>query len=96
MRATIRRYPGAGASLDEVLRVGRQLADALDRVPGFVTFVLLEASDGQLTTLSIGEHAHDLATVDDVARAWLCGPLGLTERQAADVVDAEVVIQRGL
>ena len=96
MRATIRHYTASTAPAAELLRAGRQLTAALDRVPGFVTFVVLEARDGQLTAVCIGEHEPAVTMADRVATEWLRGRLGLTRVPPGDVVDAEVVIQRGL
>ena len=55
MHATICRHEDIAGSTEEVMHAGRRLAMALSKLPGFVTYALLEAGDGVLATMSVFE-----------------------------------------
>jgi hypothetical protein len=96
MHARISRYEAADWSLDELHRVGRQLAAAVGAVPGFVSYALLDVGNGELTSVCVFETLGQLERGEQVRRAW-CEtetrwPLGAP----VAVITGEVVVQRGM
>lgn len=96
MYATIRRYEGTGADPDALDQTVRQLASALGRAPGFVSFFVLEAEPNVLSIVCLFEDQASLEAAEREAGAALrlvmAGPL--TEEPQVTV--GEVIFQKGL
>jgi heme-degrading monooxygenase HmoA len=95
MHATLGRYDRIDASQDEVIRSGRQLAAALSKAPGFISYALLEVGDGVLATVSVFETQAELAEGERLIAAWAAAhaaPLG----PPAEAVTGEILVQKGM
>ena len=96
MHATIYHYDGVTGSIDEVVRVGRQLAIALSKSPGFVSYALLDAGDGVLVAVSIFEQKTELEAADRLVEAWVRNHLAALLPQPGQVITGEVIVQKGM
>ena len=96
MHATIYHYDGVTGSIDEVVRVGRQLAIALRKSPGFVSYALLDAGDGVLVAVSIFEQKTELEAADRLVEAWVRNHLAALLPQPGQVITGEVIVQKGM
>ncbi|GEM_PF-2352281 len=96
MYATIRRYDHVAGSVDDVMPDGRRLATAVSRVPGFVSFALLDSGDGVLVAVSIFDDPTGLADAERLVERWA------TDRQAGPLsspvvaITGEVIVQKGM
>ncbi len=96
MHATFRRYEGIAQSTEELLRAGRQLASVLGRLPGFVSYVVLEAGDGVLASVSICETQADLHAADGLLAVWEAEHLEAPVLRPPTITSGEVIVQNGL
>ena len=71
MHASCRHFRDAVRSTDEVAALGSRLAGRLSRLPGFVWFLVLDAGDGDLISVSVFESATELADADGLTAEWL-------------------------
>jgi hypothetical protein len=83
-------------SPEEFRRTGRQLAFALAKVPGFVSYALLETADGVLASVSICETPGSLAEANRVLADWEAESLALPAQRPPSVSTGEVIMQLGL
>lgn len=103
MHMTIRRYetatgaPGrtSTGTTEDVVEAGRWLAAILGRLPGFVSFVILETDGGGLVTICTFEHRPGLEEADRLAAGLRaeCPPRCATE---GETITGRIVFQRGL
>ena len=109
MHASCRHFRDAVRSTDEVAALGSRLAGRLSRLPGFVWFLVLDAGDGDLISVSVFESATELADADGLTAEWLTAEWLTAEwASAAPAQEAypsplpaapcsgEVLVQRGL
>jgi hypothetical protein len=96
MHATVRRYEGTPRSPEEFRRSGRRLAPTLAKVPGFVSYALLETVDGVLASVSICETPASLAEANRVLAGWEAESLALPAHRSPAVSTGEVIMQLGL
>jgi hypothetical protein len=95
MQAMIQRYVVTAPTTDEVVAAGRRLSGMLDRVPGFVSCVILRAGPGRLTMVSLFEDQVSLEAAGLLDGAGLGHYLNAPV-EPADVTTGEVVFQKGL
>lgn len=87
----------ADAGGDEALvHASRTLASELSGMPGFVSFLLVEAEDGLLTSITIFEDRPGLLAADDATLRWMVGGKLLSGDQPGTLIAGEIVAQRGL
>ena len=96
MHATVCRYERVVGSIDEVVRASRGLTWALGQAPGFIAYVVVDAGDGALTSVSVFETRAELEAADRVAGRWLATHLGAALPHPPCVSTGEIVIQKGL
>lgn len=98
MYASIQRYDNVTALPDELMPAGRRHAAALQRVPGFVAYLLLDAGDGQLMAVSLFEDEADLLAAERVPALdeWLQAERTPPAAGQPRVTRGEVVVQKGL
>jgi quinol monooxygenase YgiN len=96
LHATICRYDGVTASIDEVMRAGRQLASALSEAPGFVSYAVLDAGDGVVVFVTVFDDPADLAAADQFIDRWVAEHLTALLSPPPEVIVGEVIVQRGM
>ncbi len=98
MYASIHRYAQMPPASDDVIHAGRQLAAALQRLPGFVAYVLIDAGDGVLVALSLFEDEASLLATERVPAldGWLVAEQAVLAAGQPSVMSGEVVVQKGL
>lgn len=96
MHATIRHYQGTASRDGELAQAVRHLATRLSQVPGFVSFLVLEAESDVIASISIFEDRESLAEADRLAVALLAEYLATVLPEYGQVTTGEVVFQRGL
>jgi len=98
MHASIQRFDQGTTPAEAVILAGKQRAAALQRLPGFVAYVLLEAGAGQLVSISLFEDTDGLQAATAVLALEAKGP-GEPAPPAARLPWAacgEVLVQAGL
>ena len=96
MHATIACYAGGPGATDEVVRAGRQLATALSKTPGFVSYALLDSGDGALVSICVFEQQTELEAADRLVGTWVLEQLGALLPAGPQVFTGEVVVQKGM
>jgi hypothetical protein len=96
LHATICRYDGVTASIEEVMRAGRRLASALSTAPGFVSFAVLDAGNGVLVSVAVFDDPTNLATADHLIVRWVAENLAALLSRPPEVISGEVIVQRGM
>jgi hypothetical protein len=96
LHATICRYDGVTASIEEVMRAGRRLASALSTAPGFVSFAVLDAGNGVLVSVAVFDDPTNLATADQLIVRWVAENLAALLSRPPEVISGEVIVQRGM
>ncbi|HLZ68649.1 MAG TPA: hypothetical protein VKV26_01950 [Dehalococcoidia bacterium] len=96
MYATIQRLVGRQGAATEALRTVSQLAAALSRLPGFVSFALMEADGGIDIAVMIFETAGELAEATRFAAGWAEDHLPGWLFAADQATSGEIVVQRGI
>jgi hypothetical protein len=96
LHATICRYDGVTASIDAVMRAGRQLASALSEAPGFVSYAVLDAGDGMLVSVTVFDDPTDLAAADQLIVRWVAEHLAALLPRPPEVTAGEIIVQRGM
>src|SRR5688500_17122695 len=71
LHATICRYDGVTASIEEVMQAGRQLASVLSTAPGFVSYAVLDAGDGVLVSVNVFDDQTNLEAADQLIVRWV-------------------------
>ena len=94
--ATIGRYAGVTASIDAVMRAGRQLAFALSAAPGFVSYAVLDAGDGALVSVTVFDDRTSLEAADQLIVRWVAEHLAALLPCLTEVIAGEVIVQRGM
>ncbi len=99
MYANIQRFDqGQGTTPAEtVIPAGKRLAAALQRLPGFIAYVLLEAGGGQLVSISLFEDADGLRAAGQLISpdAWGLGKSAPATGEPW-ATHGEVLVQVGL
>ena len=96
MHATIARYGCETGATDEVVRAGRILAAALSKVPGFVSYALLDLGDGALISISIFEEQTELEAAVRLVGAWEVEQMEAVLPARIPLFTGEVVVQKGM
>jgi hypothetical protein len=96
LHATICRYDGVTASIDEVMHAGRRLASALSTAPGFVSYAVLDAGDGVLVSVTVYDNPTDLAAAGKLIVRWVTEHLAALLPRPPAVITGEVIVQRGM
>jgi hypothetical protein len=96
LQATICRYDGVTASVEEVMRAGRRLASALSQTPGFVSYAVLDAGDGVLVSVTVFDDQVDLAATEPLIARQTREHLATLLPCPAAVIAGEVIVQRGM
>ena len=96
LHATICRYDGVTASIDEVMRAGRQLASALSEAPGFVSYAVLDTGDGLLVSVTVFDDPINLAAADHLIARWVAEHLAALLSRPPKVIAGEIIVQRGM
>ena len=91
MYATIRTYADPVCEPEEVVRAGRACAAVLDRAQGFISCFVVRAQNGGLTVVTLFDEHGEVEAADQVVVDQLPGLRG-----SAEVVQGEVLFQRGL
>jgi hypothetical protein len=96
MHARIRYYQSIGVPLDGIHRSGRHMAAKLERVSGFVSFVMLDLGAAGFACVFVCNESAALDEADGVAQAWLAEQLGHSDSHSGTATTGEVVLQHGL
>jgi hypothetical protein len=96
MHARIRCYEGIGVPLDGIHLSGRHMAARLERVSGFVSFVMLDLGAAGFAYVFVCNESAALDEADSVAQAWLAEQLGHADSDSGTANTGEVVLQHGL
>ena len=96
LHATICRYSGVTGPIDEVMDTGRQLASALSRSPGFVSYALVDAGDGAIVSICVFEDRTDLDAAGQIVGAEQGHQRAETLPNPTEVITGEVIVQRGM
>jgi hypothetical protein len=96
LHATICRYDGVTAPIDEVMRAGRLLASALSTAPGFVSYAVVDAGDGMLVSVNVFDDPTTLAAADKLIVRWVAQHLAALLPRPPNVIAGEVIVQRGM
>ncbi len=96
MYAAIRRYEGVTTETKELTQAARHLASGLSGAHGFVSFLIVEAEEGVLTTVSIFEDQHSLKDADLLVLASLPNHLAALLPESPQIITGEIISQRGL
>jgi hypothetical protein len=96
MYATVRHHDRATTPTDELVADGRRLASTVGRIPGFVAYVLLDAGEGLLISISVFEDEAGLADADRIVERWNAAPDREPSTSVSPVRTGEVIVQRGM
>jgi hypothetical protein len=96
MHARIQRFDDVAAMTDEVIPAGRRVAARLNRVPGFVAYLLLDAGDGVFVGVSVFEDEAGLAADTSLSPQWPVEQDSSIAPGQVHVMSGEVVVQKGL
>jgi hypothetical protein len=96
MHATVRHFHRSGGSVDDLIPEGRQLASAVSQVSGFLVYVLLDAGEGLLVSVSLFEDQAGLADADGIVERWMAARGSEPRLGVAQVSSGEVIVQRGM
>src|SRR5690242_20357752 len=97
MYASIQRFDQGTAPADTAIPAGKRLAAALQHLPGFVAYVLLDTGAGQLMSLSLFEDADGLQAAEQLALdAWLPEEPAAPAADQPRAMQGEVLVQAGL
>jgi hypothetical protein len=96
MHASIGHYTGISAATDEVIQAARHLAADLSHVPGFVSYALLDMSDGSLASIAVFESRPELDAGDRLIGVWMTEHLRTPPATQPPTVAGEIVFQRGM
>lgn len=96
MHATIHRYEGVAGSTDDIIRAGRQQASALSKLPGFVSYALLEAGDSVLIAISVFETRAEFEAAERLSESWGGDQAVARVPYPPQVTTGEVIVQKGM
>ena len=96
LHATICRYDGVTASIEEVMRAGRRLASALSTAPGFVSYAVLDAGDGVLVSVNVFDDRTNLEAAHQFIGRCVAEHLTALLPRSPEVIAGEVIVQRGV
>lgn len=96
MYATLGRYDRISASQEEVIVAGRQLATALSRAPGFISYALLEVGDGVLATMCVFDTQTDLVAAEGLIATWVATHGGIPLATPSQRFTGEILVQKGM
>src|SRR5262245_51064078 len=96
LHATICRYDGVTASIEEVMQAGRRLAFALSTALGFVSYAVLDAGDGVLVSVTVFDDQADLAAAQPLIDSSITKQLTAVLPRPPQVIAGEVIVQRGM
>lgn len=96
LHATICRYAGVTASIEEVMRAGRRLASALSTAPGFASYAVLDAGEGVLVSVTVFDDRSTLAAAEPLIVRWVAEQLAAWLPGPPEVTAGEVIVQRGM
>jgi hypothetical protein len=96
MYATLERYDRIRASQDEVIVAGRQLAAALSKAPGFISYALLAVGDGVLATMCVFETQIELVAAEGLVATWMATHAGTPLAAPAHTLTGEILVQKGM
>ena len=96
MYASIHRFTGVQGATADGLRAAKQLAAALSRRSGFVSYALLEV-DGQMSiAITVFETQTDLAEANQFAEVWVVEQLIGWLSSPPQITTGEIIVQHGM
>ena len=96
MYASIHRFAGVQGATAEELRAARQLAAALSRRSGFVSYAMLEADDHVGISVTVFETQTDLVEANHFAELWAAEHLTGWSAGPPQITTGEIVVQHGM
>lgn len=96
MYASIHRFTGVQGATTDVLRAARQLAAALSRRPGFVSYAMLEADSHVGITVTVFETHTDLVEANQFAEVWAAEQLTGWSSGPPQITTGEIIVQHGM
>jgi hypothetical protein len=96
LHATICRYDGVTASIEAVMRAGRQLASALSTAPGFVSYAVLDAGGGVLVSVTVFDDRTTLEAAEQIIVRWVAEHMAALLPCPPEITAGEVIVQRGM
>jgi heme-degrading monooxygenase HmoA len=96
MYASIHRFTGVQDTTADVLRVTRQLAAALSRRSGFVSYAMVEADHHVGISVTVFETHAGLVEANQFAAAWAAEHLAGWSADPPHITTGEVVVQYGM
>src|SRR5829696_6571055 len=95
MYASIRRYRGEAAEMDELLhKVDTDFAQYIEEMDGFVAYECVDGGDGSLCTISVFRDRAAAEASADAAAAWIRDALSDYKIERLDVFTGEVSVSR--
>ena len=92
MFASIRKYNGAPALVDELVKNEDAIKSVLRPIPGFHAYYLLKTSEGAIS-LTVCEERVGAEESNRVAAAWLKDKLPTFATRAPEITTGQVFIQ---
>ncbi|HET7035629.1 MAG TPA: hypothetical protein VFI42_08115 [Thermomicrobiaceae bacterium] len=96
MYTSIHRYGELSASPEDMTHAIRELAVALSKLPGFITYLALDCGAGACGTIAIFDDHESLALADRLAARWVSDRLGSRSLETPLLASGEIIAQRGL
>ncbi len=96
MYVAISRFEAVSGTGDELTQVARQLAARLSRLPGFVSFLMVEAGADIVTTITIFEDEASLKESEGLTSASLAHRLDSLPVRPIQSTIGRLTFQKGL
>ena len=96
MYVSIHRFTGGQRATADVLRAAKQLAAALSRRSGFVSYAMLEAANHVGISITVFETQTDLVEANQFAEGWAAEHLTGWSSDPPQIITGEIIVQHGM
>jgi len=96
MYASIHCFTGVQGATADVQRTTKQLAAALSRRSGFVSYALLEADGEMGVSVTVFETRAELVEANEFAEGWVVEHLGASLSRPPQITTGEIIVQYGM
>lgn len=95
MHMSIRTYRITEGSIDEAMhRVDHDLADALAREPGFVSYQVTQTGETTVASMTVFQEAEQAAASNQLAAEWVADEMADFGIERLGVMGGEVMVSR--
>jgi hypothetical protein len=95
MQASIRKYKVDESQMDEVSRsVEERFVSRVSAVPGFVAYYVIDAGNGILITVTVGDDADVVQQSADMAAEFVRDELADVEIERVEAASGEVTVSK--